>query len=222
MKITYIAVREIEPAGYTKTGTDISAAASDDSFNSVTTDLSGLLNNQWALVSGFVNTSNNGWFQANGNSTSTKITQDTTTSLITEAAGAIISIVGYKRGFGQSYDLEFYSEKAERLVKLDRNVHKPIGGGAAEVLFMHQDVLVDVSAIGANGEGITEAQIPQYREFLASVSAGEIFTFDRYGTIAVPVDPRSAQLENGDYSEELIVGGSDKRYKISFSVRLVN
>src|SRR3954462_15452732 len=101
--VTYTALRELESTGYAKGGSDISAAGTDDSFNATVTNLSGLNDNEWVNTSGFANAANNGWFQANGASTSTKISQDTTTSLVTEGAGASVSINGYKRGLGQTY-----------------------------------------------------------------------------------------------------------------------
>lgn len=220
--ITYTALREFEPTGYVKSGTDISAAAADDSFNATSTVLTGLLNNEWILVSGFANAANNGWFQASANSTSTKIAQDTTTSLVTEAAGPVVSIVGYRRGLNQSYSLEFYSERVDRSVKVKRNEQQPMGGGAPEVLTYRRETFVDVTILGPLGALLTEVQILQYREFLASVEGGETFVFDRYGTVAVPVEPKTAILANADYSEDRIAGaGNAGMYKLSFQVRLL-
>jgi hypothetical protein len=225
--ITYVAQREIEPTGYSKTGTDISVDATDDSFNVVGspsgTNLTGLLNNEWAKISGFlVNAVNNGWFQASANSTSSKIAQDTTTSLLTEADGASIVIVGYKRGLGNSYQLEFYSETSDRSVKSERTVNQPMDNVAAEVVLYRQEVFIDLTVLGPDGALITEALMRQYREFLASVSAGELFIFDRYGTIASPVEPKNAQLSSDDYKEERIAGtGASGLYKLSFKVRLL-
>jgi len=224
--ITYAAKREIEPTGYSKTGTDISVDATDDSFNVVGspsgTNLTGLLNNEWAKVSGFlVNDLNNGWFQSSADSTSSKIAQDTTTSLVTEADGASVTIVGYKRGLGESYQLEFYSEVSDRSVKSERTVNQPMDNVAAEVVLYRQEVFIDLTVLGPEGALITEALMLQYREFLASVSGGEIFIFDRYGTIASPVEPKNAQLSSDDYKEERIAGaGASGLYKLSFKVRL--
>jgi hypothetical protein len=220
--ITYIALREFEPTGYAKTGTDISAAAGDDSFNATSTVLTGLLNDEWILVEGFANAANNGWFQANGNSTSTKIAQDTTTSLVTEAAGPMVTITGYRRGLDQTYTLEFYSERVDRSVQVKRSVQQPMGGGAPEVLTYRRETFVDVRILGPLGALLTETQILQWREFLASAEGGETFTFDRYGTVAVPVEPKSAILERPDYMEERIAGaGNAGMYKLGFRVRLL-
>jgi hypothetical protein len=210
--ITYVAKREIEPTGYLKNGTDISAAAADDSFNSTSTDLTGLSDNQWLLVAGFANAANDGWFQANGNSALHKITQDTTSNLVTEAAGPLIHLTGYKRGYGQSYNLESSFERGERGVKFERSRQQPIGGGAPEVLLHRTEVthkfLTDI---------LTEGELAQWREFLASVAAGEIFTIDRYGTIASPVEPKQAMLDDDSYDEQRLGG---QLYRIGFSARI--
>jgi len=221
--ITYTALREFEPTGYSKAGTDISAAAADDSFNATSTVLTGLLDDEWALVAGFANAANNGWFQANGNSTSTKITQDTTTVLVTEAAGPSVSIKGYRRGLNQSYNLEFYTERVDRSVQVKRSQQQPLGGGAPEVLTFRRETFIDVTVLGPLGALLTEVQILQWREFLASVEGGEVFTFDRYGTIALPVEAKSAMLASENYMEERVAGvGGAGLYKLSFQVRLLS
>src|SRR4051812_32091312 len=124
--LTYVALRNIEPTGYSKAGTDISASGgANDWFASVTTDLSGLADNDWFLVSGFANAANNGWFQANGASVAAKITQDTSTTLVNEAAGSVISIVGYKRGYNQQYAFDFGLEAADLSHHDDKTKHQP-------------------------------------------------------------------------------------------------
>jgi len=210
---TYTALREIEPTGYTKAASDISVAAADDSFNQVAAGLLGILDDQWFLVAGYANAVNNGWFQANGNSTTTKITQDLTTSLVTEAVGPAVTIVGYYRGLGESYSLEI-GVRSDRSAKVNRNVQQPLGGGAPEVLLHRRDTVIAVTT-----GYITEAQIAQWREFLASVEGGETFTIDLLGTVAVPVDPLSVMLESEEYTEMRV--GDSESYQLSFSVRLL-
>lgn len=144
---------------------------------------------------------------------------------VTDAILQQMTIFGtdYARIPGQSYSLEFYTEKADRSVKLKRSSVQPIGGGAAEVLLQSQEATLDVTVLGPEGALITEAQMLQYREFLASVAAGEIFVFDRYGTIAAPVEPKNCQLTSESYMEERIAGpGNTGLYKLTFSVRVLN
>jgi len=218
--ITYTALREFEPT-LTVVSSAISVADTDDSFNAAA-GLSGFLDDEWILVSGFANAANNGWFQLNGNSTATKILQDTSAALVTEATGPSVTIKGYKRGMSQSYNLEFYTERAARSVQVKRSMQQPMGGGAPEVLTFRRETFVDVAVLGPLGALITEAQMLQWREFLASVEGGETFTFDRYGTIAAPVEAKSAMLASEDYVEERIVGvGGAGFYKLSFMVRLL-
>lgn len=216
-RITYTALREFEKT-IAVTSAGISAAAADDSFNSAS-GLSGFLNDEWIFVSGFANAANNGWFQLNGNSSATKISQDTTTSLVTESAGPTVTIQGYKRGLNQSYDLEFYTERLDRSVQVSRSTKQPMGGGAPEVLLRRRDAFIDVSVIGPLGEPLTEEQIPQWREFLASVEGGEPFVFDRYGTVAVPVELLTVMLASESYAEERVA--SRRLYKLAFQVKVV-
>jgi len=209
---TYTALREIEPTGYSKAASDISVAAADDSFNQIAAGLLGILDNEWFLVAGYANAANNGWFQANGNATTTKIMQDTTAALVTEAVGPAVTIAGYKRGLNQSYSLEI-GVRSERSAKVNRNVQQPLGGGAPEVLLHRRDTVIAVTT-----GYISEAQIGQWREFLASVEGGETFTIDLLGTVAVPVDPLSAMLESEEYTEMRV--GDSSSYQLSFSVRI--
>jgi hypothetical protein len=140
-------------------------------------------------------------------------------ALITESPGSVVSIQGYRRGLGQSYDLEFYSERVDRSVSVKRNQHQPMGGGRPEVLLMRRETYFDVTVIGPLGEPLTEAQMPQWREFLASVEGGEIFTFDRYGTVAEPVEPKAVMLASEDYTEDRVA--QMRRYRLSFRVRVL-
>lgn len=211
--ITYTARREFEPT-ISVTRTDISVASADDSFNAAT-GLLGFENDTWILVSGFTNAVNNGWFQVNGNSTATKISQDTTTALVTEAAGASITIKGYKRGLDQQYSMDFLLDRADRSVEVLKETKRALGGGASETLVQRRDVFIDVAT-----NLILEANIKQWREFLASVEGEETFTLDRYGTNAVPVEPLQVVLVNSDYQEAR--DSNLMRYRLAFKVRVAN
>lgn len=211
--IAYLAARKLEKTGYLKIGTDISAAASDDSFNATSTNLSGLLDNQWIKVSGFANAVNNGWFQVNGNSTTTKISQDTLTTLVTEAAGPSVTIVGYKRGLGQTYQLEFGAEVLDRSSDANSESNQPMADVAPEVVLYREEALEQVRTTA-----IDQTTMNQFREFLSSVRAGESFTFDKYGTIASPSNPLTAVLVGKTYSEQR--ENVSFKYRVSFTVRV--
>jgi hypothetical protein len=209
--VVYTAKREIEKTAFLKTGTDLSAAAGDDSFNSVTTDLSGVLSGQWIYASGFTNAANNGWHQVNGNSTATKIV--TTSSLTTETAGASVTLQGYKRGDGQLYTLEFKPTKLDRSEKFVRQKAQALGG-ARETLFQRSDVFWDV-----NSGPLIETDVPQFREFLASVAAGETFVFDPYGTLGAPDNSWSVEIDIEQYQEDRI--SMIRLYNFPFRVRVL-
>lgn len=136
---------------------------------------------------------------------------------VTDAILQQMTIFGtdYARIPGQSYSLEFKAEKVDRSEDVKRSMQQPIGGGAPEVLNYRSEVYVDVLT-----EILDEAtQVPQVREFLASVQAGEVFTFDRYGTVAAPVDPRQAMLSSEKYAEQRVM--TSLRQRIPFQVRLL-
>lgn len=226
--ITYTAQREIPKTGYQVGALNaISAQASDNSFNSTDTGvlIDGLTAGQWLKVTGFDNDDNNGWFLVAQDATAYKIlTPDAADTgglgrdLIDEA-GANILLVGYIRGAGQQYSLEFYSERVERSVKVKRTDQQPMGGGAPEVLLQRREVFYDVMVLGPNGELLTEEMMPQWREFLASVEGGESFTMDRYGSLASPDNPETVVMASTDYDEERV--GSVRLYKIGFKVRVL-
>lgn len=183
----YTAVRGLVKTSLLAVGSDISAALGDLSFNATTTNLSGAADNSWLDVSGFTNAANNGVMQVNGNSTTTKIIQDTNT-LVTEAAGNVVTIQGYVRGVGESYTLE---TAAHNIVPADRPVVKRAQSldGTSENIFTRNDEMWNITT-----DFIDADDFPQWREFLKSIHAGEPFTFDPYGTIATPVDPVSVEI----------------------------
>ena len=164
------------------------------------------------LTSGFANAANNGWFQASGNSTSTKINQDTTTSLVTESAGPSVTIQGYKRGYGQNYNLEFGPQQLTRGVKVTRKEHESISG-SLETLLHRRTVTWDIKT-----DLLEESDLAQWREFQASAEGGETFTFDPYGTGASPDNQLTCTLDNESYTEARM--GASKFYEIAFRARV--
>lgn len=211
--ITYTAKREIETTGYSKSGTDISVNGTNDTFNSVSTSLTGLADNEWVKVAGFANAANNGWFQANGASTATQITQDTSTVLVTEAAGPSITLVGYKRGLNQQYSHEFDAQELTRSAEVTRRQSKSLSG-VVETLRHRREAFWQIELTP-----IAKADLLRWREILHSIDAGEAFTFDPYGTIASPDAPLSCDLVADSYIERRESYSS--YFTIAFRVREV-
>lgn len=203
--VTYTAKRNIELSGFSASGSDVGADTTDDSFNtgtfSPTTNLLGVLDDEWIKVEGFTVAANNGWFQANGDSTSTKIIQDTA-NLTTETAGSpateIVTITGYKRGLGQSYSIDLSTTVRNRSITSKKNFSESLNG-TREVLF-HNSVELWAVTLAP----LPIASMPQIREFIESTLGGETFTFDPYGTVAVPDDPFTAELVSSTYQENEI------------------
>jgi hypothetical protein len=139
-------------------------------------------------------------------------------ALVTEAAGPVIALTGYKRGLGQSYQMEFVLSRADRSNQVKRTMQMPMDDTAPEVILYHEENYDDLQT-----SVITEPQLAQWREFLSSVSAGELFTYDKYGSIAVPDNPLSAMLSSTSYSEPRETGvyiGGNFVYRIPFQVRV--
>jgi hypothetical protein len=134
--------------------------------------------------------------------------------LVTEAAGEEVIIQGYKRGLNQAYSIEAGLSVADRSVKVVRNQKQALGGGSPETLLHRRDVFLDIRTTS-----LEEVVMPQWREFLASVEGGESFTFDRYGSLAVPVEPKTVELASDSYAEmrEFMF-----RYRIAFRVRVLS
>lgn len=64
---------------------------------------------------------------------------------------------------------------------------------------------------------VLAADFDHFRQFLDSVDGGEVFTFDPYGTIAVPVDPMSCVLSSKGYKEKRV---SQRYLSVSFTARV--
>lgn len=207
--ITYSAKREIEKTGFFASGLDISADTVDDSYNSVSSDLSGVADDEWVNVAGFSDPANNGWFQANGTSTITKIIQDTA-DLVAEAAGNVVTVQGYKRGLGQAYEIEFGAERLDRRVDITRKQHRSIGG-QTETLLHRNDVKWMCQT-----DILEQSDLPQWYEFIHSVEGGETFTFDPYGAVATPDESLPVILASQSIREVRV--GSTKKYRFMFEV----
>ena len=209
--ITFTAKREIVPRTLDVTGTDISAASADNSFNSSTTDLSGLVSGDWVYVVGFTDPADNGWHQLSADSTAVKIVTGST--LVTEAAGASVGVKGYEHGDGQSYDLETAAWKADSVRKPVIASRNDALDGTRETMRSRADKfwLITTDVIHRDG-------LKYWEEFFASIEAGELFTLDPYGTISVPDSPRTVEIEAGSYTPKM-VGGSVWHNQFTFRVR---
>jgi len=185
--ITYGVVRSIIKINYTKIGTDIFAQTSDDSFNSTSTDLSGLVTGNGIFVSGFTEETLNDWWEVVANSTTTKILVDL--GVLDEAAGNTIVIEGYEYFRGQiiSFDVKTRGVDQSSRITSDRQIAL---GGASETSFHRTDSIYEMT-VGPYNE--TEADF--YWQFFDSVSGGETFTIDPDGTVAVPDNPISVKLD---------------------------
>lgn len=70
-------------------------------------------------------------------------------------------------------------------------------GGAVESLLFRQEILYACQTEKIEPRSIIESQV---FEFFASVQNGEVFTFDRYGSIALPDNPVNCILVSSTMS----------------------
>lgn len=186
--ITYTAKRNIAKKNYAVTGSDISASATGNTFDSTVNDLSGMLAGEWVYITGFSNAANNGWHQLASDSTTNQIA--VAEALTNEVAGATITVQGYYHGYGQSYQLEFKLRQFDDAPNINSSESRSLSQNIIEALYFGETEKDAVST-----DLITEADRPYWKEFFASVRARETFTFDADGTIASPGTAINATLD---------------------------
>lgn len=109
-------------------------------------------------------------------------------ALVTESAGPAVSITGHKRGYGQSYSIDFEASAVDP-TDTDTKNRVITWGGRAESILLRQERSWMLRTLP-----LAAAAQAQWREFLASVAASEEFTLDPLGTLASPVAPFQAEL----------------------------
>lgn len=216
--ITYTALRSITRTSFetlVNTGISVTSTGSPNvsTFNDSASpgNLSGLLNAQWIYVAGFTTAVNNGWHQVSGTSSANGIV--VTTILTAEAAGNSIEILGYLRGSEQSYsiDVRFTADDRQRQVTKIQSVAL---SGNTETLTQRRE---DFFNITSQVLDTTATNYDQFIEFLDSCESGETFDFDRVGSVATPVDPRTCRIDGNGYTEQRLENITDRR--ISFRIR---
>ncbi len=214
--ITYTALRSITRTSFeTLSSITISVTSTGSPNTSTFADsgngLSGLNNEEWIYVTGFTTAANNGWHQVTGASTSGAIT--VTSILTAEAAGGTITILGYLRGGNQAYsiDVSFTNDDRQRQVTKVRSV--ALSGNTETLTHRREDFFNITSSVLST----TGTDYDQFIEFLDSCESDETFSFDRIGTSATPVNPKTARIEGDGYTEQRLSNITDRR--ISFRLR---
>ena len=196
--ITYTVKRELEETGVSISASDISASDTDDSFNSNSspaTDLSVFTGGRGIKVAGFDTVGNNGYFELAGSPEPiiTKIV--VTTPLTTEAQGNSIIITEYYRVYGSTRSFNLSLRTLDRSSNIIKTTQRALGGNS-ETIRIRNDVYWDMQTALIHIDNI-----PAIREFIHSVDAGESFTFDPYGSVAVSDSPRSVEMDQDSYQE---------------------
>ena len=111
---------------------------------------------------------------------------------------------------GNSYDLE-YRASVSRERRSEKNQQRA-RSGATETVYTRADVVysIQTALIDRGARDI-------WYEFLDSVEGGEPFQFDETGTIAVPVNVLSVEMDSAGYTESPV----DSLYvRFGFSIRV--
>lgn len=111
------------------------------------------------------------------------------------------------------YSIDFDAQVLGKSYKTVKTTQKSLGG-QSETMRIRRDAFWDVKT-----DLLSEADLDDWREFMASTDAGETFTFDPYGTIASPDDAVSVEREDESDGEDRV--GDSLYYTISFKVRVL-
>lgn len=216
--ITYTALRSVTRTSFeVLSSTTISVTSSGSPNVSTFSDiaspasLAGLNTDEWIYVTGFTTTANNGWHQISSTSAANTIT--TNSILTVEAAGDTITILGYLRSANEAYsiDVSYTADNRQRQVTKVKSVSL---SGNTETLTHRREDFFNITSGVLSTIG---TDYDQFIEFLDSCESGEEFTFDRTGSVAVPVNPRTGRLSGDGYTEQRLENITDRR--ISFRIR---
>lgn len=115
------------------------------------------------------------------------------------------------------YDFDLRCRAIDPDTDEKKNKSLSLSGANSETIVLRRKKLRDITTAAVTG---TERD--NMREFLESVSEGEAFEFDEFGSATTPDDPQSVELE-GSYSESRTIklgdGGADDYFRYKFNIR---
>lgn len=116
----------------------------------------------------------------------------------------------------QTYTIALRVNSLERGKKVRRSEQEALSG-KSEALLWH-----NLKTFQATTAALRGGELEAVREFLESVSGGEPFAFDEFGSVGAPHNPINVLLV-GNYSERRAVrqgdGGDKDYFRFSFSFR---
>lgn len=141
-------------------------------------------------------------------------------SCITYTAKAgCLRVPGHTAGVEYVFDLRMQNLDVSRRPAIEAQT--TLSGRQAALKF-YRELFYDALTVPLKGGSTL---ILTVEEFLQSCEAKELFTFDAYGTAAVPVDPVPANLDTLGASFTRVVrlgqGGSNDWFTTTFRVRVV-
>lgn len=115
---------------------------------------------------------------------------------------------------GSTYYIDFGASQLNRQVSRVAITNKSISG-VRETIHQRNEVKWDITATF-----IAAADLEDWREFIGSVSHGETFTIDLWGTYASPVETFTAVMDSDSWTET-ILDNVGNYFSISFTVEIV-
>jgi hypothetical protein len=113
---------------------------------------------------------------------------------------------------GTDYSIDVKLRAYGESIETPKSSHISLGGNVEEVLQRASDVY---SAVLIWPPTLNASM----REFLYSVAAGEVFTFDPYGTVASADDPASMVCMNTSYNIGRLTHGKEHWRSVSLTIR---
>jgi len=132
---------------------------------------------------------------------------------ITYTANARAPLVsGHVAGTEYSFDVDIRAHAVT--IDVPKASHISLGGNTETVLQRSSEATKYTIAWPTTTDD-------SMREFLYSIAAGEGFTFDAFGTIAVPVDPIAIVSVDKAFKIARLTHGATPWYSVSMSTRTV-
>jgi len=111
-----------------------------------------------------------------------------------------------------AYTIDFESSVLDQGLPITRRLGESLDGTTEAILSRVDETWSITTSF------ITSAALPQWKEFLAAVAAAEGFTFDAYGSSAVPDNPQSVIMTGQPTITRV---STVLTYQIQFNVRVL-
>ena len=116
---------------------------------------------------------------------------------------------------GTSYSIDVKLQDMQESIETPKTAHVSMGG-TVETVLKRTAKIITTTFIFPNDENA------DVEEWLYSVAAGETFSFDAYGTIAVPDNAINVVTVNAEYQMGRMTHGSTPWRSVTMTLRVVS